>query len=142
VPRLLAFSDAAILGLHAMMYLALSKGDRPIPVSEIAEVLKASEAHLGKVMQRLGRLGLVRSRRGPRGGFTLGRTPEDVSLGEILAAIDGPLVRTQCLLDRADCVAGSCLMGGVMDRIHGILNDHISSTYLSDLLEDDETAAE
>ncbi len=116
-----------------MMYLALSKDERPVPVADIAEALGASEAHLGKVMQRLGRLGLVRSRRGPRGGFMLGRSPEDISLSEVLTAIDGPLVRTQCLLDRRECIADTCLMGTVLDRVHQILHEHIESTYLSDL---------
>jgi len=135
VPRLLAFSDAANLGLHAMLELALAEPKRPTPVAEVAARLDASEAHLGKVLQRLGRLGLVASRRGPKGGFTLGRPPEEISLGDVVTAIDGPLDSSGCLLGHKRCLGSACLMGGVLDEVFTLLSGHLSSTLLSHLVE-------
>ncbi|MCF8044104.1 MAG: Rrf2 family transcriptional regulator, partial [Desulfarculaceae bacterium] len=73
--QLLKISEAASLALHTMGLLASRPGEQ-VPTRELAARLKVSEAHLAKVMQRLGRAGLVRSQRGPKGGFALERNPE------------------------------------------------------------------
>jgi len=80
----LKISEAANLGLHSMVYLANVGKDRMVPVSHIADALGVSKDHLGKVLQRLAKLGLVTSRRGPAGGFTLGRPSNQIRLMEIL----------------------------------------------------------
>lgn len=134
MPRLLAFSDAANLGLHAMLELALADPARQVPVSAIAERLCASEAHLGKVLQRLGRLGLVTSRRGPHGGFALGKPAEEICLEAVVTAIDGPLDASGCLLGTQRCLGAACLMGGVLDEVHRLVRDHLANTRLSDLV--------
>ena len=75
----LNISDAAALALHAMGFLALKK-DTPVSNGEIAENFGVSENHLSKVLQRLGKAGLVRSSRGPRGGYLLNRPAEEINL--------------------------------------------------------------
>ena len=66
---LIRMSEATALGLHTMA--AVARRDEPTPAAQIAEELHASEAHLSKVLQRLVRGGLLRSKRGPFGGYTL-----------------------------------------------------------------------
>lgn len=131
--RLLNISDAANLGIHAMLYLGNHDPSRPWSAAEIAGDLGVSEAHLGKVLQRLTRLGFLVSRRGPRGGFTLGRAPDRITILDILSAIDGPLDSGGCLLGRSLCPANSCAMGDVLGRAYNLVHEHLSGTHLSDV---------
>lgn len=141
-PRLLNFSDAAHLALHAILFIGLQEGKGPISVGAVARDLGVSEAHLSKVLQRLARLGFVRSRRGPKGGFMLGKDPADISLADILAAIDGPLDYGDCLLGHESCLVGSCILGDMLGRVYFLVRDHLESTHVSTLIERQRDAKE
>lgn len=71
--------------------LAYSGGDEPVGVREIAERQAIPVRYLEQIFGRLRRAGLVHSKRGPGGGFTLARAPAEISLCEIVEAIEGPL---------------------------------------------------
>lgn len=127
---ILAISDAASLGLHAMMRLA-QMPDALVSTRTLADDLSVSEAHLSKVLHQLARSGLLHARRGPRGGFRLGRPPEDITLIEVFEAIDGPLTSTYCLLGRPRCDGRSCVLGGLLESVHQTVRSYLSSTRLS-----------
>lgn len=131
---LLRISEAASLGIHAMAYLASTDKEVPQSVALLAGVLSVSEAHLSKVLQRLAKHGLVTSRRGPRGGFVLAREPETIRLLEVYEAIDGPLTSGTCLLGRAVCAPGACIMGDVLESVHDHVRRYFSTTLLSDMI--------
>ena len=132
VSSLLNISEAASLGLHAMALLARDSRRRFIN-REIAEVFKASGHHLAKVMQRLTRVGLVDSIRGPHGGFLLGRPAEQVTLLEIYEAIDGPLGERACLFGDPVCAGTNCMLGQFVLSIHKQLRDYLGETTLAEL---------
>ena len=93
-------SEAVTLALHGMGLLR--KGDR-MSAKNMAASLDVSEAHLAKVFQRLVRVGLVRSTRGPSGGFDLVKDPADISLLDIFVAIEGGVpVGRHCILGNQD----------------------------------------
>ncbi len=71
--------------------LAYSGGDEPVGVREIAERQAIPIRYLEQIFQRLRRAGLVNSKRGPGGGFTLARPPDEITLCEIVEAVEGPL---------------------------------------------------
>lgn len=123
-------SDAAALAVHAAAVLAAASGSRR-STREIAETLSASEAHLSKVLQRLNRVGLVRSVRGPRGGFSLARDPGDITLLEVYEAIEGPFAPRACLLGNAVCGGGSCVMGDLLTDLNDLVHDYLARTTLS-----------
>ncbi|MFZ5586377.1 MAG: RrF2 family transcriptional regulator [Thermodesulfobacteriota bacterium] len=127
----LRISEAASLALHAMALLA---GDerRSRPTREMAEVLKVSDHHLAKVMQRLGRAGLVESQRGPRGGFRLARRRATISLLEVYEAVEGPLPGPTCLLGRPAC-QGPCALGGLLQKLGDDVKGYLARTTLGDL---------
>ena len=129
--NMLKISEAASLALHTMALLATSK-DTTRATWEIAKTLRVSEAHLAKVLQRLGRAGLVKSQRGPGGGFTLGRAPEAITLLDVYEATEGPLDPPVCLLGRPAC-NGSCILGGLLDQVGAQIRDYFAQTRLSDL---------
>jgi Rrf2 family protein len=127
-------SEAASLAMHAMACLVSNEGGPPLHVAGIARALGASEAHLGKVLQRLARLGYAESRRGPRGGYTLGERGGDVTLLEIYEAVDGPLGQATCLLGRPACGGGRCILGGLLESVNRQVREHLGATRISDLV--------
>jgi len=128
--RILNISDASSLGLHAVVYLAREPGG-VATAHEIAACLKASEAHLSKVLQSLVRAGIVRSTRGPHGGFSLDCDPDRVSLLDVYEAVQGKLERTDCLFPTRVCGDSPCIFGDLLSSMSEKLRDHLSSTKLT-----------
>jgi len=131
---ILRISDAANLAIHAMAHIARSRGSVNHSVGEIATEQDVSEAHLSKVMQRLVKVGLLTSRRGPGGGFVLGREPEKISLLEILEAMDGPMSDCKCLLGRKKCMFGGCALGALLTHVNHQVRVFMASRNLIDLM--------
>ncbi|MBC7252372.1 MAG: Rrf2 family transcriptional regulator [Actinobacteria bacterium] len=130
----LRLSEAFNLGLHAACYLASRDGGRA-SIREIASYLGVSEAHLAKVMQRLVRCGVLKSFRGPGGGFVLARESSKISLMDIYEGLEGRFSPIACLLGRDSCLGRSCVLGGLTDAV-----DHLFERYLRET--DLETAGE
>ncbi len=132
--EIIHISEAASIGLHAMMLLAAEE-NRMLSTKEMARRLSVSEAHLSKVMQRLAKVDLVRSAKGPSGGFMLDRPKENITLLEIYEAIEGPLVHRQCLLQKPLCGGEkNCIFGGLFSRFNREVLEYLSGTRLSDVL--------
>jgi Rrf2 family protein len=130
---ILRISDAANLAIHAMAHIARSRGGVNQSVGEIATHQGVSEAHLSKVMQRLVKVGLLTSRRGPGGGFLLGREAKTISLLEILEVIDGPMSDCKCLLGRKKCLFGGCALGALLTHVNHQVRVFLASRNLTDL---------
>jgi Rrf2 family protein len=129
---LLRISEAASLAFHAVALLASEPGEQR-STSNLARNLKVSEAHLSKVLQRLGRHGLVRSSRGPRGGWMISSDPEKVTLLQVYEAVEGPLAPSSCLLGGRRCNGQSCILGGLLDVVNRQVMDYLSNTRLASL---------
>lgn len=92
------FSQTVEYALRAMVYLA-AKGSGSSPAPVIASQVRVPERYMSKVMHSLVMAGLVKSRRGPTGGFALARPPEEISMLAVVEAV-GPLPRIErCPLD-------------------------------------------
>jgi Rrf2 family protein len=122
-------SEAVTLALHGMGLLR--KGKR-MSAKDMAASLDVSEAHLAKVFQRLVRAGLVRSTRGPSGGFDLVKDPADISLLDIFVAIEGGVpVGRHCILGNQDnCPFDECVLGGLLKRMTNEFVEHMGKTCL------------
>ena len=134
----LRVSDAASIGLHAMVLLAASP-ERLLSNHEIATQLKVSEAHLSKVLQRLSRAGFVRATRGPRGGFRLDRPADEVTLLDVYEAIEGPVEPSSCLLGKPVCNGASCIFAGFIEEADRRIREYLASTTLRRLVTRQET---
>lgn len=132
MPGALKISEAASLAIHSLIILS-AYPLRSVPVVEIAEMINVSKDHLAKVMQRLNRAGYVRSARGPKGGFSLVKPTEGISLLEVYELIEGPLIIDDCLLSIKICGPGLCPLGGALRDANIKLKEYFENTKISDL---------
>ena len=79
-------------GAHAVIELARRFGQGPVQCAEIASSQKIPEAYLDQLLSSLRRVGIVRSVRGPHGGHELARDPHQLTLGDVVTALEGPVV--------------------------------------------------
>ena len=132
--KILNISEATALALHAMIYLEYQK-DRLVSTKEIAEAFKASEAHLAKVMQRLVKARFVKSVRGPKGGFSLGKKCEEIKLLDIYEAFEGALSEHSCLFDQPVCGLEKCVIGNLLEEVNDKVMNYLKTTSLCDVAE-------
>jgi Rrf2 family protein len=85
-------SQRADYAAHAMVEIARWYGQRPVHASEVAKAQGIPEPYLEQLLLALRRSSLVKSYRGPGGGYTLTRPPAAISLADIVAALEGPFV--------------------------------------------------
>jgi len=130
--NVLKVSEAASLALHTMVLLAANPG-ADLSTKKIASTLRVSEAHLSKVLQRLSKVALVRSARGPKGGFMLGRDGKEITLLEVYEAIEGPLAPSDCLLGTRICGGKECILGEVLETTNKQVREYLARTKLTDL---------
>ncbi len=82
---------ASSYALHAVAYMATQKTDKPIASHHIAQARGIPERFLLKVLKPLVSCRVLLSVKGPNGGYRLAKTPSDISMLEILEAVDGPI---------------------------------------------------
>lgn len=130
--EIVKFSDAVNLGFHAMIDLSIHPGQE-VPLHDIAVRLHASEAHLSKVLQRLRKVGLVLSSRGPAGGYHLAFPPAEISFTRIFEAIEGPITPQYCLFGTPVCMNAFCGMGSFIGQVNAEVKSFLEKTTLADL---------
>ena len=96
-------SKSCEYGLRASLYLASLDHDGYVSISKISEDLDISFPFLTKIFQKLNDAGLLDSQRGPKGGVALTKPAEEVSLYEIVVAIDGDDLFSECVLGLPNC---------------------------------------
>jgi len=97
-------SNTCKYGIRAVIYLAVNQGDGSmIGIKKIAKDLDLPSPFLGKILQDLVKKKLLNSTKGPNGGFSLAKKPEDVSLYDVVSAIDGTDVFETCLIGLKVC---------------------------------------
>ena len=96
-------SKACIYGMRASIYLASIKDDSYTSISEISDKLNISRHFLTKILQELTKSGLLESLKGPNGGVRLKEPKEEIRLIEVVEAIDGLDILTECILGLSGC---------------------------------------
>lgn len=93
---MLKLSKKTDYALMAIQYMASTGTDRVVNTKEIAEEYKIPVELLAKVLQKLGKKGLIASQNGPKGGYVLAKPPEAISVLSIIQAIEGHVGITEC----------------------------------------------
>ncbi len=96
------FSTKAEYGIRVMVELARQAGEQPIPLAEIAERGGLPLAYLEHLVARLRKADLVASRRGSRGGYMLARPAAEITMAEVVEALEGSIAPIECISEAAD----------------------------------------
>ena len=113
--RIFSLSEAASIAIHSMVLIA--RAPNGINVVKITEITGFSKNHIAKVLQRLVKADMLKSVRGPAGGFSLKRDASEITLLNVYEAIEGPLEETDCPLNYAICNFDTCVMGTVINEM-------------------------
>jgi len=128
-------SQTAEYALRAIVFLAAT--GRPAVVQEIARATKVPAGYLSKVLQLLGRSAMVRSQRGPGGGFTLAVPPEKLTVLRVVNAVD-PVRRIHvCPLGIASHGRSLCPLHARLDAAAATVESAFAGTTIAELLRDD-----
>ncbi|MDP6524023.1 MAG: Rrf2 family transcriptional regulator [Kiritimatiellia bacterium] len=127
------WSLAVSLAFHSMALLADKEGET-VTVESMGKTLKVSTDHLSKVLQRLGKSDLVKSVRGPQGGYSFVSDPANISLLDIYECIEGRYTCSECMLHIDGCGSERCIFGDIVGHVNRILADYLSKTTLSDVV--------
>lgn len=128
--------------LRMLVYIA-SRSPTVLAAPAITDALAIPPSFANKVLRKLTAAGILRSRPGNRGGFTLARPTERVSLLEVLAAVQSPPLLNLCTGSQPGCPRQEeCRIGRRLDLLQEQLNTFLSGVRLSDVLEDGTVAVE
>lgn len=129
--RLSRFADYAVV-----MLAELSRGAQlRLPASELAVRCNLPEPTVAKILKSLTRAGVLSSTRGVNGGYGLTRTPEKITVADIITAMDGPISLTDCADNDSACVLeGFCSMHGRWNKVNVAIRTALESVTLVDLM--------
>ena len=125
-------------GLRALIDLAKYSEIEPVPINSIAARQGISERYLEQLMALLKKAGLVRSIRGAGGGYVLAREAGDISVGDVLRALEGKLEPAECAAfhEEDGCAASDgCVTKYVWKKINDNIQDTVNHIYLSELMD-------
>ncbi|TAN41577.1 MAG: Rrf2 family transcriptional regulator [Nitrospirae bacterium] len=101
---MLRLSTKGQYGVRAMFEIARGSATGPVTIKEIFEKQDVSVAYLEQILNQLRKSGIIRSVKGPGGGYVLSKSPEQISIGEILSELEGPVAITSCLDPKEGCM--------------------------------------
>lgn len=122
--------------LRLMLDLAEQDGEEYISLRAISQRQDISVKYLEQIVSQLCRMGLVKSVRGPQGGYKLAKTPKEYSVGDILRITEGNLVPVPCLEEEAGSCPRQegCAAQGFWRGLYRTINQYIDGCTLEDLL--------
>lgn len=123
-------------GLRAMVDMALHTSEGPMALRVIAERQGISESYLEQVFTSLRKSGLVRASRGAQGGYELNQQADQVTVGEILRSLEGPIVPVYCVgeSEGASCEREQyCITRSFWEELRDKINEFLDGTTLQDL---------
>jgi len=121
-------------GIRAVCFMACGEG-RMVPVPELVKKLSIPKPFLRKILQVLGKTGIVRSYKGIGGGFRLARGAEDIRLVELIRAFQGPVKVNECIFKKKLCPnRARCALKKKIDKIEKYVISELESISVKDLL--------
>ena len=135
---MLRFTKRADYGLMAIHYIAIHDDLGAVNAKRIAEEFAIPQELLAKILQRLAKQGLIVSHNGPKGGYVLTRRPAEVTIGEVIRALEGPIRIVSCLDEDSDCPQMErCSLRRPVKKVHAAITQMLDSMSLAELTSDD-----
>ncbi len=131
---MIRLTKAGEYGLRAVRYLVENGDEKRISIGDISEDKKIPEPFLRKLFKPLVNQGIILSTRGVSGGVRLARAPKDITVLEVVEALEGPLALNECLLEDNSCeFLSECGMHDVWDEAQAAMAKVLRSKNLTDL---------
>ncbi|MCL5264977.1 MAG: Rrf2 family transcriptional regulator [Chloroflexi bacterium] len=122
--------------LRAIIDLARLYGQGPIQSGDIASRQDIPEPYLDQLLTILRKAGLIKSVRGPLGGHSLARSPEEITVGEVIAVIEGSIAPLDCVQESNSCSRSrACAQRDLWTEINSIVWKALDSTTIATLLQ-------
>jgi Rrf2 family protein len=128
-------------GLRALFDIAYNSGDKPSQIQDISRRQQISPRYLEQIFQNLKRAGILKSKRGPQGGYCLARSAEEITVLEILNATEQDVLLVECAgatprkrKRKAECpFEGNCVTQTVWEEANTLLNQLFGGITLQNL---------
>ena len=122
-------------GLKGVLFLAKQPPEKITLVSEISKEQNIPETFLAKIFQRLSKVGVLRSIRGSKGGFSLGKPAKEITMKEVIEALEGPIALNRCLRREGECKEEKgCPLHQVWEKAQQRILDILDKTTMEDLI--------
>lgn len=127
-------SKGAEYAIRGMLYLSMQKEGKVSFIEEISEAQAVPKAYLAKIFQALKKKGYLNSSRGQGGGFTLTAKPKDVTVIEVIEAMEGPVHLNDCLIQNGYCARDSfCPVHDLWQEAQGSFMDVLRNCTFEEL---------
>lgn len=126
-------------GVKAMFDLAMRYGEGPISLKIVAESQNISEHYLEQLMASLKKAGLVESVRGAQGGYMLAKRPIEITIGDIIRVLEGPITLVDCAPEKGEPAcqrAAECVTRSIWAKMRDSIAEVVDSITLEDLCEE------
>ena len=130
---MLRFTKRADYGLMAVHYIAAHPDEAAVSAKRIAEEFNIPAELLAKILQRLAKKKLIVSHNGPKGGYVLARSRRDITVGQVLRALEGPVQITSCVADDHCPQYSRCNLRLPVQKIQASITAMLDSMTLAEL---------
>ena len=135
---MLRFTKRADYGLMAIHYIASHEDAGAVSVRRIAEEFVIPSELLAKILQKLAKERLIVSQNGPKGGYVLARRPIEITVGQVVRALEGPINIVECLEEDSDCPQmARCNLRRPVQKIQAAISQMLDTMTLAELVGDD-----
>ena len=137
---MLRFTKRADYGLMAIHYIAIQGGAEAgaVNAKRIAEKFSIPPELLAKILQRLAKQRLIVSQNGPKGGYILARRPMDITVGQVVRALEGPINIVECLEEDSECPQmARCNLRRPAQKIQAAISQLLDTMSLAELVGND-----
>lgn len=132
---MLRLSTKGQYGVRAMYEIARGYPHSPVNIRVISERQDASIHYLEQILNRLRRAGLIKSIKGPGGGYVLNKKPSDISIADILTKLEGPIALTSCLNPEEGCIrVERCVTHLIWKALGRQIEEFLNTVTLEDLV--------
>jgi Rrf2 family protein len=115
--------------IRAVRYLAKQGSDQRVATSTVAREMQIPASFLAKIISQLSIAGLLHTSRGARGGVSLAREPKEISVLDVVEAIDGPILLNECVGDKKPCnFESDCLVHPIWQEVQESLVSRLRAT--------------
>ena len=129
-------SSSTRYGIKAILAIALQYGKEPVRTNAIAEQENIPSKYLEQVISKLKKAGLVHGLRGAHGGYMLAKSPSEISMEDVVLALEGPMLPAECHEHpEYSPKCAYCITSQIWNKLHGTVTGVLETVTLAELIE-------